>query len=1636
MRHVHISDLHDLFLRESQPFRKVHRLIDLFESIIKMHTVVILSEYVKHNKLSDTAKGMLAQGLRTPSLGSWQLFSRVLFEELQADHCQWLLPEFVTAFAELDKALNAEKTNVIAFRNGYAHGATPGDQQCEADIKKFEPFLNQLMQSIWLQNSALEVREGRVYLTCSLGERCLHPLLVYREENAEASFAFFNDLKNDKVGLINYPLSKLYREKDFYREFHDFLPLQEWKKSGNNEFSQRIDELTESFKGRNKERRQLIDFVINQNKGFFSILGNPGIGKSALIARFFKDIQANKEISNVQVVEYFIRRGTQQAQVECLFNYLIRKTDEIFPAGKEIHSEGKLIWDLQNQLFSKWRRWGVESQGRKLLFLIDGLDEAVENDIVTYLPRENFEQVLFIYGSRIGGHPSLEALWSQLPVENHIKIELSGLSREDIRAMIYEVSNKYELERESAWIDAVQQRSEGNPLYLKLLCDAIANGSIALNDINGLPEKIEEYYKAILDRYARNTSDGDALLNGLYVFAAAKDYLTLSQVGLINKLSEATLQRIGSTLKEILYENPLTEDVLDYQLFHESFREYLIKQKPRQVADAAYRLIDFCRNWKDYQGSWEQRYALEYYAVHLSESQKEEHSDLLINLIHDHSYIEEQKKVLRSFDASNHLLRLALSRACEKEREENVLEAALSLIDLKYEEANDAPRIVEMVSRGEIDMALKRIIRFGQDDEEGLRYRFLLYMLCLMELTLLVPPKTDFRREAIQKLLLNMDENMAEHYGSVIFDDMIPGYLMFRILAVLSEMGLDYSRLISSGKNWDLVWIKEKGPYSEYEYEVLSELLNQAPSNDKIRSGIAIAYAKDRMIDVAVTLISEINDLKIKIITKVHFAEELYKYSINEKACDSLYEAFILCSELDDEFDKNTGLKAIAFQFSKQQKYDEAIRVAAKIDDTLFQCKALMEIAGICYEHGDISEYHTILTNASELANSIEEPSTRAKILTIAGFKLLNSNSSERALYYAETAYSAANLTSNKYSRSSALIEVAGLFFDLGLVEKAKSILQEANNSIYLVEELNEKCWALNELGNRFISLELYDMASVSFKEANKLMMLIDDPWFRVVFQQDIYTGLIRCGRAKESYELIGELSTEHEQEYAAKILIDFYVAKGDISKVLEIIDIYSVRLNRNSFFNRDEVYSLLANYLFAQGKPSEAKSILIKNIQQQKINLNKKIKHATVIDFTKHLLKTSQYRKAINLIGLIDDLPIKLKALLLVIDSCLKDTDSLVLSKMIEDVLERTGDCPAGESKHESLSQLAVLYYRLGLKQKSLELVNQSLTETKYQRSDFFRDFSCTEVFLCCSEILSEDQIGALTVDIPPPIRAIPYVFLSKRYHSENKLNKSEEYLSNAMECARSADGWWKFCLLLIICDIIKEQKGVEDRRRLLDEIYGSLEKVELVESGFDLALLNYLFKLIAKGYADIGAWHHALLCSKQLSDVDEMKECWNAVAEQLLESNDLQKVIATVGNLADRESRLLYLQGITESVDLFDVNGAMFLKMVSLVDCDLICLQNIIIKYALNSILLKPSLAHIDQRLVEHMNLQWAVELADRFNEKPLTQRLSTNLDVWLNQITDEDDMEQIKLWAKQVSKGKISEDEFGKRLSDLIG
>ena len=67
--------------------------------------------------------------------------------------------------------------------------------------------------------------------------------------------------------------------------------------------------------------------------------------------------------------------------------------------------------------------------------------------------------------------------------------------------------------------------------------------------------------------------------------------------------------------------------------------------------------------------------------------------------------------------------------------------------------------------------------------------------------------------------------------------------------------------------------------------------------------------------------------------------------------------------------------------------------------------------------------------------------------------------------------------------------------------------------------------------------------------------------------------------------------------------------------------------------------------------------------------------------------------------------------------------------------------------------------------------------------------------------------------------------------------------------------------------------------------------------------------------------------------------------------------------------------------------------------------------------------------------LNIQWAIDIKSQFPSSEEIQRFSTNVEVWLHEITDEDDRDDIADWAKRVKGGKWTEEKFQERLKEKL-
>ena len=716
-QHPHINKIHQLYEDETQPFRKIHRLVDLFESLIKTYTAVIIADYFQSKKLSDKTKALLAEGLRVPSLGIWHLFNRELLAEMENEKMAFFHNGIYTEYMGFSAAFQIKGTTnidkILSFRNGLAHGATPSDELCSKLIDEMQPLLNSfialpLFHKCFLiakddLGNYLNIEEDAInfdekifndkpiipfkpFLAKADGSLLeLLPLLTLKQNTDTANkyylLVFFNDLKKfDKkqISLLHYPQAMHLSDKDYFVDFIEKIPVNEWKQKTDDEFKQRIDELTEDFKGRIEERLFINEFINKAEKGFMMVYGNPGIGKSALLAQITKEIKQIPQKSRPIIIDYFIRRGTSYASPERMLDHL---NDSIERHYNTKMPRGNNADEKLQYLISRFKKIDQTAEARHLIIIIDGLDEGIEEDrnIIKFIPIEITEKISFIFGSR--QISEAEQFYDKLPHLHRNKLLLGGLKKEDVRALLYDIVNKYAIEEQ--FIENIVACSAGNPLYIRMLCLALEEGDMKLNDSKHLPAKLNDFYKEFIAKYSKR-ANGNILLQSLYVFAASKDFITTKQLQYILNIGEADAEMVIYEMREVLFDNPVTEEE-DFQLFHESFREYLVKEKNSSVREAELNIIKYCRQWNEIVINDPKLalYPFKYFSFHLMNlGLKEELTELAFN----QKFISNQLKHTHNRDNSFSLLKHA-SQINTEESHENALNLFIQAIKFHKESA-------------------------------------------------------------------------------------------------------------------------------------------------------------------------------------------------------------------------------------------------------------------------------------------------------------------------------------------------------------------------------------------------------------------------------------------------------------------------------------------------------------------------------------------------------------------------------------------------------------------------------------------------------------------------------------------------------------------------------------------------------------------------------------------------------------------------------------------------------------------------------------------------------------------------------------------------------------------------------------
>ena len=611
------------FNEETDSFRQVHRLIDASEVYVKLHTVLLINFYLSEitgNALSDKIKGILSAGLKTPSLGIWWWFTKEFAEEIQKTSPVSKIYDLEYSSLNISKKPNQPKIkgnlfeimegekNFIQFRNKYAHGATPKSEACQKDIEFYLPrIITAIQKSTYFLNIQFKLDETfHIFANLGYKQFSLSPLLYIKNKNPDVYF-FYNDYRSEMVNLLNYDHGLHEKAPELKDLFKKNYPLDEWdKSSGTEDFRSRVEVLVENFEGRRKELTNILKFISDPEKfGFLFIWGVPGIGKSALLARLSQILRWDKELRkdagfelktdiHLHVMEYFIRRDMGTIYATSFSNNLLIRLEKQFQTGVKAGTGGNPAELLRESLL---RVSSKLQEGEKLILLIDGLDEGEEdNDLLKTLPKQAFPKIIVLYSSRETAFVK-EKVFESCDRENRKELEprLEGLKKEDTRAFLSRYVSKYDIE--TYYIDKLVEVSEGNPLYIKLVSQELQAGSLKLNDTKSLPKGLGVLYEGIITRYNKHP----LVLDFLRLLATAKDFVSPELAGvLLGCSTDEVKEKILVVCRESLQENTLTTSYDDYQLFHESLREFLKKRYDIELKALRKKWMDFCSKRKEF----------------------------------------------------------------------------------------------------------------------------------------------------------------------------------------------------------------------------------------------------------------------------------------------------------------------------------------------------------------------------------------------------------------------------------------------------------------------------------------------------------------------------------------------------------------------------------------------------------------------------------------------------------------------------------------------------------------------------------------------------------------------------------------------------------------------------------------------------------------------------------------------------------------------------------------------------------------------------------------------------------------------------------------------------------------------------
>lgn len=345
-----------------------------------------------------------------------------------------------------------------------------------------------------------------------------------------------------------------------------------------------MDDKLQNFVGREFVFKTVDEFIKNNDSGYFIIRGEPGVGKSSLMARLIRE---RNYIHHFNIVTEGIvspKDFLRNICAQLIIRYDLREEKEDKEERYKVlpHNAG----DNSGFLSKLLAQAASEPKNHPIVLAVDSLDESSQTEMpsaanILYLPRSLPKGVFVVATTRWLDNMRLDVSREKL---FDLRSEDKN-NQEDIDAYIRNFIKQDEMVTRLAalktngndFILEMKEKSEGNFMYLFHVLPAFRDGAFKNDSVENLPQGLVGFYKRHwLEMKEGNDAELKPLIKPIIcMLGVVGEPIDVDQIKKFMKIDDRDdVSKYIGLWREFLTEVPVKK----YRIYHTSFQDFLKEQ--------------------------------------------------------------------------------------------------------------------------------------------------------------------------------------------------------------------------------------------------------------------------------------------------------------------------------------------------------------------------------------------------------------------------------------------------------------------------------------------------------------------------------------------------------------------------------------------------------------------------------------------------------------------------------------------------------------------------------------------------------------------------------------------------------------------------------------------------------------------------------------------------------------------------------------------------------------------------------------------------------------------------------------------------------------------------------------------------